>query len=56
LSARPPLPFATAVKYSRALDAKDKKDKATATRLLQEVVTERPEFALAKLDLASLTD
>ncbi|MBL8916811.1 MAG: hypothetical protein JNM17_39275 [Archangium sp.] len=51
-----PLPYATAVKYSYALDAKDKKDKATATRLLQEVVKERPGFALAKLDLATLTE
>ncbi|MFT3710436.1 MAG: CsgG/HfaB family protein [Archangium sp.] len=50
------LPFASAVKYSLALDAKDKKDKPTATRLLKEVVVERPEFALAKLDLMTLTE
>jgi TolB-like protein len=56
LGTRAPLPFATAVKYSLALDAKDKKDKATATRLMKEVVAERPEFALAKLDLLTLTE
>lgn len=56
LGARAPLPYSTAVKYSQALDAKDKKDKVGAAKLLKEVVAERPEFALAKLDLATLTD
>lgn len=49
------LPLKTAVAYSRALDAKDKKDPATATRLLGEVVKDQPNFKLAQLDLLSLT-
>lgn len=56
LAVKDTLPYATAVKYSYALEAKDKKDKATATKLLKEVVNERPGFALAKLDLATLTE
>ncbi len=49
------LPLSTATKFARALDAKDKKDKATAVKLLTEVVKEQPEFKLAQLDLLSLT-
>ncbi|MFO0601470.1 MAG: CsgG/HfaB family protein [Myxococcaceae bacterium] len=55
LGQRAPVPFPTVVKYSLALNAKDQKDTATATKLLKEVVAERPEFALAKLDLMTLT-
>jgi TolB-like protein len=51
-----PLKLAAAVKYSRALDAKDRKDTATARQLLGEVVKEQPEFKLAQLDLLSLRD
>ena len=50
------LKLAAAVKYSRALDAKDKKDNATARTLLGEVVKEQPDFKLAQLDLLSLRD
>lgn len=49
------VPLSTALKYARALDAKDKKDPATATKLLTEVTTEQPAMKLAKLDLLSLT-
>ncbi len=49
------LPYATTLKYARALDAKDKKDPKTASRLLTEVVNEQPDFKVAKLDLLSLT-
>jgi TolB-like protein len=49
------LPLKTASTYSRALSAKDKKDTATATKLLGEVVKEQPDFKLAQLDLLSLT-
>ncbi|MFZ5446200.1 MAG: CsgG/HfaB family protein [Myxococcota bacterium] len=49
------LPLKSAVKYSRALDAKDKKDPAGAKKLLGEVVAEQPDFKLAQLDLLSLT-
>jgi TolB-like protein len=49
------LPDATFKTYSKALEAKDKKDKATATKLLGEVVKEQPDFKLAQLDLLSLT-
>jgi TolB-like protein len=54
---KPPakLPMATAVKYSKALDAIDKKDKEGAKRQLAEVVKEQPDFALAALDLAALS-
>lgn len=44
----------TAVKYAKALDAKDVKDPVKAKQLLNEVVTEQPDFILARLDLASL--
>jgi TolB-like protein len=56
LAAREPLPFPVAVKYSLALDAGDKKDTVLARRLLNELVAERPSFALPKLDLLRLTD
>lgn len=49
------VPLSTALKYARALDAKDKKDTATATKLLTEVTTEQPAMKVAKLDLLSLT-
>lgn len=49
------LPVKTAVKYAKALDAKDKKDDATAVKLLGEVVREEPDFKLARLDLLNLT-
>lgn len=49
------LPLKTGSTYSRALSAKDKKDTATATKLLGEVVKEQPDFKLAQLDLLSLT-
>lgn len=49
------LPYTTTLKYARALDAKDKKDKTTASKLLTEVVNEQPDFKVAKLDLLSLT-
>lgn len=48
--------FDTAVKYSKALDAKDKKDKTQAVKLLNEVVKEQPDFKLAQLDLLNLTN
>ncbi len=50
------LKLAAAVKYSRALDAKDRKDTATARTLLGEVVKDQPDFKLAQLDLLSLRD
>jgi TolB-like protein len=53
---KPTLGLAAAVKYSRALDAKDKKDPAAARKLLSEVVKEQPDFKLAQLDLLSLRD
>ncbi len=53
---KPPkqLRVSTAQKYSEALDAIDKKDKATAKKKLEEVVKEQPDFSLAQLDLKSL--
>lgn len=50
------LPLSTSAKYSRALDAKDKKDPATQKKLLAEVVKDQPDFKLAQLDLLSLRD
>lgn len=44
----------TAVKYGQALAAKDEKDKEKAKALLNQVVTEQPDFILARLDLAAL--
>lgn len=43
-----------ALGYSRALDAIDRKDKATAKKELEAVVKEQPDFLLASLDLADL--
>lgn len=50
------LPMTTGLKYAKALDAKDKKDKAAQKQLLTEVVKEQPDFKLAQLDLLSLRD
>lgn len=43
-----------ALRYSRALDAIDKKDRDTAKKELEAVVKEQPDFVLATLDLAAL--
>lgn len=50
------LPLKACKTYAQALDAKDKKDTATAKKLLGEVVKEQPDFKLAQLDLLSLTN
>ncbi len=57
--ATPPKPPAqlkvkTALRYSKALDAKDRGDKATAKKELAEVVKEQPDFRLARLDIDKL--
>jgi TolB-like protein len=44
----------TALAYSKALDAIDHKDKATAKAKLQEVIKEQPDFLLASIDLDKL--
>jgi TolB-like protein len=44
----------TALRYSKALDAIDKKDKATAKKELAAVVKEQPDFKLAQLDMDKL--
>jgi TolB-like protein len=44
----------TALRYSKALDAIDKKDKKTAKQALEDVLKEQPDFTLASLDLAAL--
>jgi TolB-like protein len=44
----------TALRYSKALDAKDRGDKATARKELAEVVKEQPDFRLARLDIDKL--
>jgi TolB-like protein len=44
----------TAVRYSRALDAKDRKDVETAKKELTQVLQEEPDFVLASADLARL--
>lgn len=44
----------TAVRYSKALDAKDRKDVDTAKKELQAVLKEQPDFVLASADLARL--
>jgi TolB-like protein len=54
-AAAPRPTFKSALTYSRALDAKDKKDTTTAKRLLTEVVKEQPDFQLAQLDLLNLS-
>lgn len=46
----------TGAKYARALDAKDRKGRATQKRLLIEVVKEQLEFKLAQFDLLTLGD
>jgi hypothetical protein len=48
------LPPKLALRYSKALDAKDRGDKATAKKELAEVVKEQPDFRLAKLDIDKL--
>jgi TolB-like protein len=53
--APPKLKYASAVKYAKALDAGDKKDPAAKKALLTEVVKEEPDFVLARVDLANLT-
>ena len=44
----------TALRYSRALDAKDRKDVETAKKELTLVLKEQPDFVLASMDLARL--
>jgi TolB-like protein len=44
----------TALRYSRALDAKDRKDTETAKKELKAVLEEQPDFVLASMDLARL--
>lgn len=44
----------TALRYSRALDAKDHKDVETAKKELGLVLQEQPDFVLASMDLARL--
>ena len=44
----------TAVRYAKALDAKDRGDLKTARAELAEVVKERPDFRLAQLDLSAM--
>lgn len=44
----------TVIRYARALDALDRKDRATAKSELQAVVKEQPDFQLAALDLDKL--
>jgi len=45
----------TAVKYSQSLEARDTKNPEKAKALLNQVVTEQPDFILARLDLAALS-
>ncbi|HEY2749458.1 MAG TPA: CsgG/HfaB family protein, partial [Polyangia bacterium] len=53
---KPPGKLATklALRYSRALDAKDRGDKTTAKKELAAVVKEQPDFRLAQLDIDKL--
>ena len=44
----------TVVEYSKALDAKDRGDKAAAIKHLKEAVKQQPDFSAAALDLAEL--
>ncbi len=44
----------TALRYSKALDAKDRKDVETAKKELTAVIAEQPDFVLASADLARL--
>jgi TolB-like protein len=48
------LPLDTAVKYARALDAKDAKQPEQQKVLLDEVLKAQPDFILARVDLAAL--
>ncbi|MGC4121291.1 MAG: CsgG/HfaB family protein [Myxococcales bacterium] len=48
------LAMQTAVKYSKALDAIDRKDKETAKKELEAVVKEQPDFKLAANELSAL--
>lgn len=48
------LKYETAVKYGEALSAKDAKDPEKAKVLLNQVVTEQPDFILARIDLGAL--
>ncbi len=53
---KPPQKLGTklALRYSRALDAKDRGDKTTAKKELAAVVKEQPDFRLAQLDIDKL--
>ena len=55
---KPPqkLDVKTALAYSRALDAMDKKDKKTAKKEMKAVLEAQPDFELAQLDLAELVE
>ena len=44
----------TALRYAKALDAKDRGDKETAKKELKKVVKDNPEFQLAQVDLQAL--
>ncbi len=46
--------MAVALKYSKALDAIDRKDPASARKQLEAVVKDEPDFVLAAIDLAQL--
>ena len=46
----------TALAYSHALDALDKKDKKTAAKRMKAVLKAQPDFKLAELDLAELVE
>jgi TolB-like protein len=48
------LKMGTAVKYSKALDAIDKKDKEGAKKAIGEVLKEQPDFKLAEKELLAL--
>ena len=49
---RPKVEKKLALRFSKALDAKDKGDKATAKKELQAIVKEKPAFTLASAELA----
>ncbi len=51
---RPKVAVQTVVRYSKALDALDRKDKETARKELESVVKEQPDFKLAASELATL--
>lgn len=56
--AKPPksLKAKTALRYAKALDAKDRGDREAAKKGMKKVLEEQPDFALAQLDLASLME